>query len=125
MFVPTMMMQSMWPPMKRHTLNALLTLLTLILRVRISIVHADSNVQTIDTSSLFAAYGLNSGEVHTNGNIARTVDISDNDFYQFNDIDPSQLFADTFKPTNFVSFLNVLILLRFSCIFSVFFIVCA
>lgn len=104
--------------MKRHTFNALLTLLTLILRVRISIVLADSNVQTIDTSSLFAAYGLNSGEVHTNGNIARTVDISDNDFYQFNDIDPSQIFADTFRPTNFVSSFNVdnaLVFVYFQC----------
>lgn len=88
------------------------------MRVRISIVLADSNVQTIDTSSLFAAYGLNSGEVHTNGNIARTVDISDNDFYQFNDIDPSQIFADTFRPTNFVSSFNVdnaLVFVYFQC----------
>lgn len=118
-----MMLQSMWPAMKRHTFNALLTLLTLILRVRISIVHADSNVQTIETSSLFTAYGLNSGEVHTNGNIARTVDISDNDFYQFNDIDPNQLFADTFKPTNFVSFCNALGFRIFSVLYVL--IVCA
>lgn len=62
-----------------------------------------------DTSSLFTAYGsgeLNSGEVHTNGNIARTLDVTATDFYQFNDIDPSQLFADTFKPSNFVSGFN-------------------
>lgn len=102
------MMQSMWPPMKRHTFNALLTLLTLILRDRFAMVFA-STVQPpiVDTSALFTPFDrLHSGEVHANGNVARTIDVAANDFYQFNDIDPSQLFADTvdpFGPSNFVS----------------------
>lgn len=94
--------------MKRHTFNALLALLTLILRDRFSTVFASTVVPpAIDTASLFTPFdGLNSGEVHASRNVARTIDVAASDFYQFNDIDPSQLFADTdttFGPSNFVS----------------------
>lgn len=105
------MLQSMWSPMERHTFNGrvvlplLMPLLTLIFGVRFGMGFATTIPTIHDTSALFTAYGgLNSGEVHANGNIARAMDVEANDFYQFNDIDPSHLFADTFKPSNFVSF---------------------
>lgn len=94
-------MQSMWSHTKRHKFNALVILLTLILRDRFSTVFA-LTMNQIDTSSLLT-YDFNSAEVHTKGNFIEKSDITPIDrIYEFNDINDNQLFP-AYKPYAFVS----------------------